>query len=50
MLEVFSSGGSYEAIPLEMNAHELDARFAAAQARAFSVRLEVEAWIRADTF
>ena len=46
----FLSGGSYEAIPLEMNAYELDARFAAAPARPFSVGLEVEAWIRADRF
>ena len=46
----FLSGGSYETIPLEMNAYELDARFAAAPARAFSVGLEVEAWIRADRF
>lgn len=46
----FLGGGAYEAIPLEMNAYELDARFAAAPARAFSVGLEVEAWIRADMF
>lgn len=46
----FLSGGAYEAIPLEMNAYELDARFAAAPARAFSVGLEVEGWIRADRF
>lgn len=46
----FLSGGSYEAIPLEMNAYELDARFAAAPARAFSVDLEVEAWMRAGRF
>jgi hypothetical protein len=46
----FLSGGSYEAIPLETNAYELDARFAAAPARAFSVGGEVEGWIRANRF
>lgn len=40
----FLSGGSYEAIPLEVNAYELDARFAAAPAKPFSVEAEVEAW------
>src|SRR6266851_9341482 len=33
----FLSGGSYEAIPLEMNAYELDARFAAAPTSTFAV-------------
>jgi hypothetical protein len=33
----FLSGGSYEAIPLEVNAYGLDARFAAAPAKGFSV-------------
>jgi hypothetical protein len=33
----FLNGGSYEAIPLETNAYELDARFAAASERYFSV-------------
>jgi hypothetical protein len=46
----FLSGGSYEAIPLEMNAYELDARFAAAPAKAFSVASEVGAWIDAGRF
>jgi hypothetical protein len=41
----FLSGGSYEAIPLEMNAYELDARFAAAPAKGFLVASEVQAWI-----
>jgi hypothetical protein len=41
----FLSGGSYEAIPLEMNAYELDARFAAASARPYSVEIEVQSWI-----
>jgi hypothetical protein len=41
----FLSGGCYEAIPLEMNAYELDARFAAAPTRPFPVKAEVESWI-----
>lgn len=41
----FLSGGSYEAIPLEMNASGLERRFAAARARPFSVASEVHAWI-----
>ena len=41
----FLSGGSYEAIPLEMNAYELDARFAASPTTQFSVPGEVQAWI-----
>lgn len=43
-------GGSYEAIPLELNAYELDARFAAAPTKAFSVTSEVEAWVDAGRF
>ena len=43
----FLSGGSYEAIPLEMNAYELDARFAGAPTRAFSVADEDQRWIDA---
>jgi hypothetical protein len=46
----FLTGGSYEAIPLEMNAYELDARFAAAPAISFSVATEVQAWIDAGKF
>jgi hypothetical protein len=46
----FLSGGSYEAIPLEMNAYELDARFAAESTRLFSVEAEVQAWIDAGRF
>ena len=46
----FLSGGSYESIPLERNAYELDARFAAAPAKPFSVEAEVEDWIRAGKF
>jgi hypothetical protein len=46
----FLSGGSYEAIPLERNAYELDGRFATAPGNPFSVETEVEAWIRAGKF
>ena len=46
----FLSGGSYEAIPLEMNAYELEARFAAATMNPFSVEAEVQAWIEARRF
>jgi hypothetical protein len=51
-LEAFASlsGGSYEAIPLEMNAYELDARFAATPTKAFSVPDEVQAWMNAWRF
>jgi hypothetical protein len=46
----FLSGGSYEAIPLEKNAYELDARFAAAPAGAFPVEAEVQKWIDRGMF
>lgn len=46
----FLSGGSYEAIPLEMNAYQLDARFAGAPTKAFSVVDEVQRWIAVDKF
>jgi hypothetical protein len=46
----FLNGGSYEAIPLEMNAYELDARFAAASERYFSVTAEVLAWVKGNRF
>jgi hypothetical protein len=46
----FLSGGSYEAIPLEKNAYELDARFAAAPARPYSVEVEVQSWIGLGRF
>jgi hypothetical protein len=46
----FLGGGVYVAIPLEMNAYELDARFAAAPTRAFSVADEVQAWIDGGRF
>jgi len=44
------SGGSYEAIPLEMSAHELDDRCAAATTKAFSVADEVQRWIDTRRF
>jgi hypothetical protein len=46
----FLSGGSYEAIPLEINAYQLDARFARAPMNHFSVEAEVQAWIDAGRF
>ena len=46
----FLNGGSYDGIPLEMNAYELDARFAGAPTKAFSVTDEVQRWIGADSF
>lgn len=46
----FLSRGSYEAIPLEMNAYELEARFTAAPTKAFSVADEVQMWIDAGKF
>jgi hypothetical protein len=46
----FLKGGSYEAIPLEVNAYQLDARFASAPTNSFSVETEVQAWIDAGKF
>jgi hypothetical protein len=46
----FLSGGSYEAIPLERNAYALEARFAAAPAKPFSVAHEVKQWIDRGRF
>jgi hypothetical protein len=46
----FLSGGSYHGIPLEMNAYELDGRFAAAPTKPFSVADEVQKWIAAGRF
>lgn len=46
----FLSGGSYEAIPLEMNAYELDGRFAAAPGMPFAVGDEVQSWIDRNRF
>jgi hypothetical protein len=46
----FLSGGSYDAIPLEMNAYELDARFSARRNVPFLVEVEVQSWIDTDKF
>ncbi|MBZ5698691.1 MAG: hypothetical protein LAN18_09110 [Acidobacteriia bacterium] len=46
----FLDGDSYEAIPLEKNAYQLAARFAAAPMNLFSVEAEVQAWIDAGRF
>jgi hypothetical protein len=46
----FLSGGSYEAIPLEVSAYQLEARFVADPTRAFSVENELRAWIGAGRF
>jgi hypothetical protein len=40
----FLNGGSYEAIPLEVNAYTLGGRFEQNQARQFSVADEVRKW------
>jgi len=46
----FLTEGSYEAIPLERNAYELDERFHEAPADAFSVEEEVQEWIDWELF
>jgi hypothetical protein len=46
----FLTGGSYETIPLERNAYELEDRFVAAPTQSFSVANEVQAWIDAGRF
>jgi hypothetical protein len=46
----FLSGGSYGAIPLEINAYELEARFADQPAKPFSVADEVQRWIETKRF
>ena len=46
----FLSRGSYAAIPLEMNAYELEARFAESPTVPFSVDAEVQLWIDAGRF
>jgi hypothetical protein len=42
--------GSYEAIPLERNAYDLDRRFAEAPGSVFSVHDEVQDWIDWELF
>jgi hypothetical protein len=46
----FLTGGSYESIPLERNAYELDELFAKEPGDAFSVRDEVQEWIDSGLF
>lgn len=46
----FLKAGSYVAIPLEMSAYELDARFAPAPTKPFLVASEVQRWIAAGRF
>jgi hypothetical protein len=46
----FLNGGSYEASPLEMNAYELEARYAAEPAKLFSVADQVQRWIAENRF
>jgi hypothetical protein len=41
----FLNGGSYERIPLEVNAYTLDGRFQRSPQREFSVQAEVEKWL-----
>jgi hypothetical protein len=41
----FLSGGSYEAIPLEINAYTLEGRFQADQKKQFPVATEVARWM-----
>jgi hypothetical protein len=41
----FLNGGSYEAIPLEVNAYSLEDRFRRDPRRTFSVQAEVEQWL-----
>jgi len=41
----FLSGGSYEAIPLEMHAYTLEGRFHADQKKQFSVAAELARWM-----
>lgn len=46
----FLTRGSYEAIPLERNAYDLDRRFAEAPGSVFSVHDEVQDWIDWELF
>ena len=46
----FLSGGSYEAIPLELNAYTLEGRFEQNPAKLFSVADEVRRWVVANKF
>jgi hypothetical protein len=46
----FLKGGSYEAIPLEVNAYTLGGQFEATPAQHFSVENEVRSWIAEGRF
>lgn len=46
----FIRGGTYEAIPLEKNAYELESRFSERKNGAFAVADEVRAWMEAGKF
>ena len=46
----FIKGGSYEEIPLEKNAHELETRFSANNGAVFSVADEVRSWSESGRF
>ena len=46
----FLSGGSYEAIPLEINAYTLEGRFEKNPAHSFSVAEEARRWVVAGRF
>lgn len=46
----FIKGGSYEEIPLEKNAYELESRFSAGKNGTFSVSEEVQGWMDAGRF
>jgi hypothetical protein len=46
----FLSGGSYEAIPLEITAYALEGTFGKSPHRRFAVEDEVSAWIRPGRF
>ncbi len=46
----FLAGGSYDTIPLEVNAYTLDRRFQEQPDERFSVEDEVRAWVRDNRF
>lgn len=46
----FLAGGSYDTIPLEVNAYTLDGRFQEQPDQRFSVEDEVRAWVRDSRF
>ena len=46
----FLRGGSYEQIPLEINAYQLDAEYTRNPKRQFAVEERVQAWIEGDRF